>query len=111
MGRLIPFTTHVLNNTILFEPKQEQIDCSKVKLIGQRLYKGYDANYCIVQTEAFAIEFGGQILANKYFTEELFRQYQAAMCNCKIDCPYPDDNCFLLIMGCTATMNDCGLLT
>jgi hypothetical protein len=111
MSRLIPFTAHVINNKILFEPKQEYIDCTKVKIVGQRRYKGLDANYCVVETDAFAVEYGGQILANSYFTEELFLQYLSEMCGCKEGCPHPDDNCFLLIMGCTATMNECGLLT
>lgn len=109
-NKRIPFTAHVIDGIILSEPELTYIECSSTFVIGCRQYRGYDANYCVIGTDAFTIRYGGKVLANKYFTRELFEQYLAAMCACG-ECPYPDDNCFLLINGCMATLNDCGLLT
>jgi len=96
--RLIPFTAHVVGGIILDKPRTFYIQCP-VLALGRKEFKGFNIDYCIIKTTAFAIEYRKQLLANKYFTDDLWREYMRLMCQCCNDVTFTSDIDFLIQNG------------
>lgn len=139
MGSYLPYTVHFINREPLAEPKRVYLDCDAIGGgMYHDVYRLYpDINPSLVDTvcvqvvengaplpmvvdtglcdvPVFVLVHNNELLANKYFTRELFTKYREDYC---CQCLPPgggggecDDTCFLLLHGCVATINDEGLL-
>jgi len=97
-SRIIPFTADVERGIILPKPKTFWITCPVIAL-GRKEFRGLDIDYNVIKLTAFAIEYNKNILANRYFTNELFGEYMQIMCRCCDDVTFTSDIDFLIQRG------------
>lgn len=102
----IPFTAHVDSGKILQVPRLYYVKLPLI-VLGTKRFRDFDPDYCIIELQAFAIEYKGKILANKYFTTSLWEKYiiLARQLNGNVN-----DSVFLTQNGVFAPKNECGLL-
>lgn len=101
-SRLIPFTAHVFQGLILEKPRLFYIKCPVIAL-GRKEYRGLNIDYCVIKTCAFTIEYKRNLMANRYFTDELWREYMRIMCGCCEPVTFVDDMDFLTQNGVAIT--------
>ncbi len=126
MGKLIPFVVNIRNGQFLEFPETVTIECGKLQNYGwMQLYQYSDqvvyrpvevkevcingvqwpivCNTSAVSVMAFTINYGGQMLANKTFTPDSFKNYIQASCcqscGCDNECYFEINGCYLLLNG------------
>lgn len=129
-SKLIPFTVHIRNSQFLMEPERIFIRCDvnykpeMLEYVWAPLAGAQVSPHCLEPVcektglymvvgsatktvEALTLNVNTDAMANKYFTRELFREYVQQYCCSPNPC---SDTEFLLLNGCVAEVNHCGLL-
>lgn len=107
INKTIKITVQVLDGQILETPLTIGIDCDKIKPIGMQTIRNFwKVTGCIVALDVFLVYVNGKIFGLKDYDHDSFMEFYYAQCKCCNESQF----CFLLINGCDATVNGCGLV-
>jgi hypothetical protein len=107
INKTIKLTAQVLDGEILEHPITIGISCDNIKPIGMQTIRNFwKVTGCIVALDVFLVYVNGKVFGLKDFDHESFMAFYYANCRC---CEGPQF-CMLLINGCEATVNGCGLI-